>query len=195
MYQQIAANKRKTVFMMVFFVVLVAGLGWLFGEYTGQPAITPYVLIGAGVYVLLSYLAGTKMALGSFIWFVKDGMVLDPLRHRYILEQLNIANWPYRYRDLERLAKFQNRWFAKYAATHGLAYLDVEARLPLEAELFADAVHHNYPGIRLRGWVVLQELIPLIEKRLADKSWPRQLAAPEPPLPTYTPRHITFSCG
>lgn len=64
MYQQIAANKRKTVIMMVLFVALVAGLGWLFGEISGQPFITPYVLIGAAIYTLLSYFAGSKMALG-----------------------------------------------------------------------------------------------------------------------------------
>lgn len=64
MYSQIAANKRKTIFMMMFFIVLVAGLGWIFGQYTGEPAITPYVLIGAGIYVLISYYAGSKMALG-----------------------------------------------------------------------------------------------------------------------------------
>lgn len=64
MYSQIAANKRKTVLMMILFVAMVAGLGWLFGEYTGEPAITPFVLIGAAIYALISYLAGTKMALG-----------------------------------------------------------------------------------------------------------------------------------
>lgn len=63
MYKQIAANKRKTVFFMLVFVLLVGGLGWLFGQYTGDPAITPYVLIGAGVYALFSYLIGSKMAL------------------------------------------------------------------------------------------------------------------------------------
>lgn len=63
MYSAIAANKRKTVFMMVLFVALVAGLGWIFGQFSGQPAITPYVLIGAGVYALLSYLAGSRVAL------------------------------------------------------------------------------------------------------------------------------------
>lgn len=64
MYSQISANKRKTVIMMVLFVVLVAGLGWLFGHFSGEPAITPYVLIGAAAYAFLSYWAGTKMALG-----------------------------------------------------------------------------------------------------------------------------------
>lgn len=63
MYQQIAANKRKTVIMMVLFVLLVGGLGYLFGLYSGEPAITPYVLVGAAVYALLSYLAGSRMAL------------------------------------------------------------------------------------------------------------------------------------
>ncbi|HUP26526.1 MAG TPA: M48 family metalloprotease [Candidatus Limnocylindrales bacterium] len=63
MYEQIAANKRKTVFMMVIFIGLVAGLGWLFGQFSGQPFITPYVLIGAAVYTFISYFAGSKMAM------------------------------------------------------------------------------------------------------------------------------------
>jgi heat shock protein HtpX len=63
-YSEIASNKRKTVFLMLFFVLMVGGLGWLFGLYLGEPAITPYVLIGAGVYALISYYAGSKMALG-----------------------------------------------------------------------------------------------------------------------------------
>ncbi|MBI1857293.1 M48 family metalloprotease [Candidatus Saccharibacteria bacterium] len=63
MYSQIAANKRKTVIMMVLFVGLVVGLGWLFGQYAGTPFITPYVLIGAAVYALISYYGGSKLAL------------------------------------------------------------------------------------------------------------------------------------
>lgn len=63
MYSQITANKRKTVLMMILFVLLVGGLGWIFGEYMGSPAITPYVLIGALLYALLSYYSSSKMAL------------------------------------------------------------------------------------------------------------------------------------
>jgi heat shock protein HtpX len=63
MYKEIAANKRKTVFMMILFILLVGGLGWLFAEYVGEPSITPFVLIGAGVYALISYLSASKMAL------------------------------------------------------------------------------------------------------------------------------------
>lgn len=63
MYSQITANKRKTFVLMFFFVALVGGLGWLFGQYAGSPAITPYVIIGAFVYTILSYFAGSKLSL------------------------------------------------------------------------------------------------------------------------------------
>lgn len=63
MYREISANKRKTVFMMIVFIILVGSLGWLYGRLSGQPAITPFVLIGAAIYTLISYLAGSKMAL------------------------------------------------------------------------------------------------------------------------------------
>lgn len=63
MYSQIAANKRKTIFMMVLFVALVGGLGWIFSEFLGNPGITPYVLVGALLYALLSYYSSSKMAL------------------------------------------------------------------------------------------------------------------------------------
>ena len=63
MYSAIAANKRKTVFMMFAFTGLIAGLGWLFGEIYGQPAITPYVLIGALIYVAISYFSSSSLAM------------------------------------------------------------------------------------------------------------------------------------
>jgi hypothetical protein len=135
---------------------------------------------------------GGELALSSFMWMVKDGLVLDPVRNRYILEQLNIGNYPFRYRELERLAKFQNRLLAKYAAVHGLPFVDFERYMPFDPDLFVDAVHPSYAGIRLQAWIALQQLLPAIEKHLKDGTWP----APKPdlPLPTFTPRQITFSC-
>jgi len=49
--------------MILVFVLLVGGLGWLFGQFMGTPSVTPYVLIGAGVYALFSYVAGSSAAL------------------------------------------------------------------------------------------------------------------------------------
>ncbi len=89
MYKQIASNKRKTVFLMLFFVVLVSGLGWLFGWYVGEPAITPYVLIGAGVYAFISYLSGSRMALA--INGAKEIQKRDNPRLYRIVENLAIT--------------------------------------------------------------------------------------------------------
>lgn len=91
MYKEIAANKRKTVFMMLLFVALVAGLGWLFGMYFGNPKlITPYVLVGAAVYALLSYLAGSRMALAFN--GAREIQKRDNPRLWRIVENLSITN-------------------------------------------------------------------------------------------------------
>ncbi len=63
MYSSIASNKRKTVIMMVLFVAFVTLVGWIFAGYIGNPAITPYVLIGAIIYVTITYLSGSRLAL------------------------------------------------------------------------------------------------------------------------------------
>lgn len=63
MYKEIASNKRKTFYIMFVFILVVAGLGWILGSYLGHPTLTPYILIGALVYVLFSYFSGSKMAL------------------------------------------------------------------------------------------------------------------------------------
>lgn len=94
---------------------------------------------------------GAELAISSFMWMVRDGMVLDPVRHRYTLDQLNVRNFPFTYRDLERLAAFQNRVLAAYAAAHGIPFLDVAATMPFDPNLFFDAVHKSYPGERMQG--------------------------------------------
>jgi hypothetical protein len=139
---------------------------------------------------------GSGFAVSSFVWLVKDGMILDPARHKYIIEQLNIGNYPFRYRDIERLARFQNRFLAKYAATYDIGFLDIAGNTPLNPDLFIDAVHTNYAGSRIRGWITFNLLLPTVEKHLADKTWPRPWPADMPnKLPPFKPRHVTFDCG
>lgn len=64
MYKDIAANKRKTVFLMAGFIFFIAALasvvGWYFGDI---PTITIGVLIGALIYTIVVYYNGARMAL------------------------------------------------------------------------------------------------------------------------------------
>jgi heat shock protein HtpX len=64
MYSEIAANKRKTIFIMLIFVAVVGGLGWLLSEYLqGGYPLTIGVLIGSAVYALITYYGGMRMSL------------------------------------------------------------------------------------------------------------------------------------
>jgi hypothetical protein len=119
-------------------------------------------------------------------------MVVDPLRGRFIWEQLNRTYWPWRYRDMERLAAFQNRVFEKYATVHGLPFIDVARDMPGDPGLFADAIHTTPTGVRVRAWIVFQRLVPIIESRLKRGAWPT--GAMDEKWPTFVPRTVTLDC-
>ena len=133
---------------------------------------------------------GAELAVSSFPWMARDNMVLDPARHKQLIEYLNVTFFPFRYRDIERMAAFQNRVFAKYARLRDLPFVDVAAAVPLDPDLFVDAIHMTYGGVRLRGWASLQGLIPIMEKRLTAGQWPR----PQPPA-TAPPPGLFYSAG
>jgi len=64
MYSNIAANKRKTILIMFVFVLFVAGVLWIFSKFLGgNNAVFIGGMIGALIYVIFSYYAGSRMAL------------------------------------------------------------------------------------------------------------------------------------
>lgn len=70
MYNEIAANKRKTFFIFVGFLLFIFGLSWIAGIYlTGDTAFTPVIsigfFIGSLVYAFITYYAGAKLATAS----------------------------------------------------------------------------------------------------------------------------------
>ena len=62
MYSAIASNKRKTFFILFFFVAFVAALSWLLGKIYGQD-LAIIVLIFGLCYASISYFAGSSWAL------------------------------------------------------------------------------------------------------------------------------------
>lgn len=64
MYSDIAANKRKTIFLMFGFVFFTSVLVWIFSKYlNGNNSVFYGGMIGAVTYAIISYFAGSKMAL------------------------------------------------------------------------------------------------------------------------------------
>jgi len=139
---------------------------------------------------------GGELALASFVWLARDGLRLDPVRQAPIYEMLNGRFWPYRYSDVRRMADFQNRVFARYAAAHGVPFIDVAGVFPQDPALFLDAIHFNHEGTRLQAWIVFQALLPLVRDRLASGTWPRPDRVPLATHPAFSAtRAYTVPCA
>lgn len=63
MYSQIAANKRKTVYIMALFILVIGAIGYAYGIVVGDTS-TLYIVFGfALIYTLISYFISSKLAL------------------------------------------------------------------------------------------------------------------------------------
>ena len=62
MYSSIASNKRKTVFIMFFFLVFTGALAWLLGAMYGRSTFYA-VLIFAVIYTAVMYFSGSSLSL------------------------------------------------------------------------------------------------------------------------------------
>jgi hypothetical protein len=126
-----------------------------------------------------------ELAVSSFIWLVHDGLQLDLKRHLTIFRYLNDSYWPITYVLMRRMADFQNRVFAKYAQSHALPYVDVAGSFPQDPDLFDDAIHMNYRGIKLQAWMFVQALVPVILARVDAGVWPRPAPSPQRVHPAF----------
>lgn len=91
MYSQIAANKRKTVFVMLVFVSFVALISWIFALYLGgRPTIFYGVVAGSVIYALITYFAGARMALA--VNGAREIQKSDNPRLWRIIENLSITD-------------------------------------------------------------------------------------------------------
>lgn len=64
MYSAIAANKRRTIFIMLLFIAFVVLIVWIFDQYLGGSTGIFYgALAGSMVYAVVTYYTGAKMAL------------------------------------------------------------------------------------------------------------------------------------
>ena len=91
------------------------------------------------------------------------------------------------------MAAFQNRVFAD-ARTHKLDFIDVARLMPVDPDLFVDAIHNTYAGERLRASVFFQALVPIVESHLKSGASPRKVMPSDKPAPVFMTRAITFDC-
>lgn len=88
MYEQISRNKRKSFFLVLFFLILIFALTWVFGELTG---FGPYG-------VILAVVIAVAMTFGSY--YGSDKIVLAISRAKPVQKK----DYPYLYNVVEGLA-------------------------------------------------------------------------------------------
>lgn len=102
----------------------------------------------------------------SFVWLPYAGMQLEGPHAMSIYWYLNRSLWPFKYGWIRRIADFQNRVFRKYAQHYGLDFIDVDAYMPRDPLLFTDGIHNTADGTRLRAWIVLQDVVKILNKQV-----------------------------
>lgn len=65
MYRAIAANKRNTILIMMVFVALITGIGYIVSAFMGEPAITPWILVGTFIYAVIQYFLASTLAVAA----------------------------------------------------------------------------------------------------------------------------------
>ena len=90
MYKEIAANKRKSAFIMVFFAVFACIIAYLVGWYAGGKSFAPYAIVAALAYVVISYYSGSKLA--TALNGAKEVSQKDEQRLYRIVENLAITD-------------------------------------------------------------------------------------------------------
>ncbi|MFC6354959.1 M48 family metallopeptidase [Luethyella okanaganae] len=63
MYSAIARNKRNTVFIILFFLLIIGGLGWLAGYVYNSPTIVVTTIVVSIAYALFQYFMADRQAL------------------------------------------------------------------------------------------------------------------------------------
>jgi len=92
MYSAIARNKRNTVFIIVLFLVIISGLGWLAGAAYGVqgPGVLIMTLVIAGGYALIQYFAAGRQSI-AMSGGIRVNSVTDHPRLWRIVENLSIT--------------------------------------------------------------------------------------------------------
>jgi heat shock protein HtpX len=151
-YHQIAANKRKTVYLLVGFFVFIAVVGWLLAKYTGSYIIFIVAILIASGQALFSYFGASKMAIASSgakeisrtdhpkLWRTVENLSLSygmPMPKVYIIED----------QALNAFATGKDPDHAAVAATRGL--LDVMTDQELEGVIAHELGHVKNYDIRV----------------------------------------------
>ena len=90
MYSAIARNKRNTVFIIIFFLLVIGALGWLAGYIYQSPSMVVTTLVVATLYAVFQYFMAGRQAV-AMSGGVEITSVTDHPRLWRVVENLSIT--------------------------------------------------------------------------------------------------------
>lgn len=116
----------------------------------------------------------SELVLCSFAMIVNDSLFQDGLHNASIY-----SYWIHDYgnvllKDIEALNRLENDVFKRYSEKHNIPFFDVAADLKKTPEAFKDGIHLSCEGMKLHGWSVFTQLLPLIKQKLERGELPKQ---------------------
>lgn len=90
MYSAIARNKRNTVFIIIFFLLIIGALGWLAGAIYNSPSMVVTTLVVATLYAVFQYFMAGRQAV-AMSGGVEITSVTDHPRLWRVVENLSIT--------------------------------------------------------------------------------------------------------
>lgn len=152
MYDQIAANKRKSVLIMIFFAAFASAIAYVGGMYAGGKSFAPYAVLAALLYTVISYYSGSKMTL-ALNGAKEVDKKQEPRLYR-IVENLSITNgmttpkvYVMEEAGLNAFATGRDPEHAAVCATRGL--LDALTDTELEGVMAHEMAHVKNYDIRV----------------------------------------------
>jgi hypothetical protein len=100
-------------------------------------------------------------------------MLLDRGRDALIYRHLNDQWYPYSYAEIREAVDFQNALFRQFANHHDLVFIDTARWIPKDPSVFADAIHFNSAGTKIQAWIMLQLLVPVLDKLIKSGALPK----------------------
>ena len=134
-----------------------------------------------------------KFVMCTFAWLVHDGLTTHAVKGRNIHINLNREYWPFSYASMRRLVDLQNQFLAAWSRQHGVLLIDVAAALPADERLFNDAIHQTGLGVRLKAWVMLLGLLPILARDLDAGTVPVPDTHPDARHPNIGPNRVLTS--
>jgi hypothetical protein len=125
-------------------------------------------------YVSIAKAIGAKPIVSTERWFVPGEEPLRAQSSRPLFKSVNGPMfWPLAYNDIKKFLRLNNAIISAWARQNHLPLVDIDGLMPNDPTLYTDGGHDIDFANKLRAWIVLQSMIPILQEDMKAGHIPR----------------------